>query len=73
MNSNIKSGEQPIASTSVSQYKNHLQEENDERNGRKATRPGPKEIQAIKNRSYTWWSGHNGKNDQVKKYDNPAN
>ena len=51
MNSKIKRDEHPKASTSLAQYKNHLQEENDERNGRKATRPGPKEIQAIKKRS----------------------
>ena len=51
MNSIIIRDEHSKASTSLAQYKNHLQEENDERNGRKATRPGPKEIQAIKKRS----------------------
>ena len=52
MNSKIKRDEHPKASTSLAQYKNHLQEENDERNGRKATRPGPKEIQAIQSRTF---------------------
>ena len=48
----IKMDEQQKVSTSLAQYKNHLQEENDERNGRKATRPGPKEIQAIQSRTF---------------------
>ena len=51
MKSKIKRDEQSKASTSLAQCKNHLQEENDERNGRKATRPGPKEIQAIQSKT----------------------
>ena len=52
-------GKHPKASTSLAQYKNHLQEENDECNGRKAARPGPKEIQAIKSRTFEK-VGHGG-------------
>ena len=52
MNSKIKRDEHLKASTSLALYRNHLQEENDERNGRKATRPGPKEIQAIQSRTF---------------------
>ena len=57
--------EQQKASTSLAQYKNHLQEENDERNGRKVARPGPKEIQAIRTGSLNGVRGLDGSTDDL--------
>ena len=65
MNSKIKRDEHPKASTSLAQYKNHLQEENDERNGRKAARPGPKEIKAIRTGALNGVRGLDGSTDNL--------